>query len=192
VPMYYEGRGEDVPTEWIKRVRQCLMYVSPHFACQRMVGEYMSQLYEPAHRAFQMVKQNDFQMARDRARWNQDVDRVWNNIRFLDVGPGPENSVISGDAIPLRASVELSGLKPQDVRVEAVVGRVGTTGQLEETQVLTLPPVEQNGTVVVFAREFVPHQTGRLGYSLRVSPNHYDDPLTRSCNSLLKWGGDSH
>jgi starch phosphorylase len=190
VPMFYEGSGEDLPTEWIKRVRQCLMYVSPHFASQRMVGEYMSQLYEPAHRAYSTVKQNDFQAARDRARWNQDVDRVWNTIQFLDVGPGPESSVVSGDAIPLRASVELSGLKPQDVRVEAVVGRVGTTGQLEETQVLTLPPVEQNGTVVIFAREFVPHQTGRLGYSLRVSPNHYDDPLTRGCNSLLKWGGD--
>jgi hypothetical protein len=26
-----------------------------------------------------------------------------------------------------------------------------------------------------------------LGYALRVSPNHYDDPLTRPVASLLKW-----
>jgi starch phosphorylase len=72
--------------------------------------------------------------------------------------------------------------------VEAVIGRVGVSGQLEETQVMTLLPVEQKGSAVVFAKEFVPHQTGRLGYSLRVSPNHYDDPLTRPCHALLKWG----
>ena len=190
VPMYYQGSGEDVPEEWIRRVRQCLMYVSPHFACQRMVSEYMSQLYEPAHRAYAAVRQDDFEIARDRARWNQDVERAWGQIGFVDIGPGPESSVISGDAIPLRAAVELAGLKPRDVRVEAVVGKVGSSGQLEETQVLTLPAIDQQGSVFVFAREFVPHQTGRLGYSVRVSPNHYDDPLTRSCNSLLKWGGD--
>ena len=37
-------------------------------------------------------------------------------------------------------------------------------------------------------RQIVPAQTGRLGYALRVSPNHYDDPLTRPVTSLLKWG----
>lgn len=190
VPMYYQGGGEDVPEEWVRRLKQCLMYVSPHFACQRMVTEYMSQLYQPAHRAYAAIRQDDFEMARDRARWNQDVERAWGRVAFIDIGPGPDNSVISGDAIPLRAAVELAGLKPQDVRVEAVVGKVGSSGQLEETQVLTLPAVEQQGSVVVFARQFVPHQTGRLGYSVRVSPNHYDDPLTRGCNSLLKWGGD--
>jgi starch phosphorylase len=87
----------------------------------------------------------------------------------------------------MRAVVELSGLSPKEVRVEAVIGRVGANGNLEDTQVMTLPAVEQQGSAYLFAKEFVPHQTGRLGYSLRVSPNHYDDPLTRPCNSLLKW-----
>jgi glycogen phosphorylase len=50
--------------------------------------------------------------------------------------------------------------------------------------------VKQDGSRYVFMKEFVPHQTGRLGYSLRVSPNHYDDPLTRPCNAPLKWGAD--
>jgi hypothetical protein len=29
--------------------------------------------------------------------------------------------------------------------------------------------------------------TGRLGYSVRVTPNHCDDPLNRPCNAPLKW-----
>ncbi len=98
--------------------------------------------------------------------------------------------MLTGLPIPVRAVVNLAGLSPKDVRVEAVVGRIGVNGNLEETQVMTLPAVEQAGNEYVFLKEFVPHQTGRLGYSLRISPNHYDDPLTRPCNSLLKWSAD--
>jgi starch phosphorylase len=106
------------------------------------------------------------------------------------MGPGPDASVLSGSAIPLRTVVDLAGLTPDDVRVEAIVGRVGTSGQLEETDVMTLPAIEQNGGSWLFERQFVPHQTGRLGYALRICPNHDDNPLTRPCNSLLKWGQD--
>ena len=115
---------------------------------------------------------------------------MWDNVSFLEIGPGPDVSVLTGRPIPMRAVVNLAGLSPKDVRVEAVIGRVGVNGNLEETQVMSLPAVEQQGNAYVFLKEFVPHQTGRLGYSLRISPNHYDDPLTRPCNALLKWSAD--
>jgi starch phosphorylase len=71
--------------------------------------------------------------------------------------------------------------------VEVVMGRIDSNGHLEETEVMVLPPIEQHGTVAVFGMDIVPERTGRLGYALRVSPNHFDDPLTRPCSSLLKW-----
>ena len=190
-PMYYQGRDEeDVPNDWVRRMKQSLMHLSPQFNAQRMVAEYVSQLYDPAHRAHEQVRAHEYQASRDRVQWNEQVNRAWDNIRFVDVGPGPDGSVLSGRPIPMRAVVELSGLSPKEVRVEAVIGRVGANGNLEDTQVMTLPPVEQQGSAFMFSKEFVPHQTGRLGYSLRVSPNHYDDPLTRPCNSPLKWSPD--
>lgn len=191
VPMYYQDRDEeDVPNDWVRRMKQSLMHLSPQFNAQRMVMEYVSQLYDPAHHSCLTVRGDHYERARDRTRWNEQVHQAWHNIRFVEVGPGPEGSVLSGRPIPMRAVVELSGLSPKEVRVEAVIGRVGANGNLEDTQVMTLPAVEQQGSAYLFAKEFVPHQTGRLGYTLRVSPNHYDDPLTRPCNSLLKWSPD--
>ena len=189
IPMFFDQRGgeERVPEEWVRRMKQSLIYLSPQFNSQRMVGEYLSQLYQPAHQGFEEISKAGFDPARERARWNKQVYGVWDRVAFVEMGPGPDATVLSGRPIPMRASVELAGLGPKDVRVEAVIGRVGVNGQLEETQVMTLQPVEQHGSVYVFSKEFVPHQTGRLGYSLRVSPNHYDDPLTRPCHSLLKW-----
>jgi starch phosphorylase len=95
--------------------------------------------------------------------------------------------VTSGNSVPVRAVVEMAGLKPSDVRVEVVMGKVGTSGSLEETETFLLPPTEQKGSVAVFYSELTPQFTGRLGYALRISPNHFHDPLTRPCSSLLKW-----
>jgi starch phosphorylase len=187
VPMYYQEREEGVPADWMRRVKQSLMHLSPQFNSLRMVGEYMSQLYEPAHQAFLEMSKDSFAPARVRSKWNEQVEKVWDNVSFLEIGPAPDVSVLTGRPIPMRAVVNLAGLSPKDVRVEAVIGRVGANGNLEETQVMSLPAVEQQGDAYVFMKEFVPHQTGRLGYSLRISPNHYDDPLTRPCNALLKW-----
>jgi starch phosphorylase len=188
--MYY-ARGEDrLPYEWVHRMKQCLLNVSPQFNCQRMVGEYMTELYEPAHLAFQEVRNNGFEEAKRKAKWSAEVQNAWDRVKFIEVGPGPNGSVVSGAAIPMRATVDLAGLTPEDVRVEAVLGRVGVSGQLEGTEVMTLPAVEQRGSAYVFEKKFVPQQTGRLGYALRISSNHFINPLTRPCSSLLKWGQD--
>ena len=187
VPMYYQEREQGMPVAWMQRVKQCLRSLSPKFNCLRMIGQYRTELYEPAHRAALQVRENNYQRARERAEWCRQVAHAWDRVRFVEIGPGPERSVISGSPIPMRAVVALGGLSADDVRVEAVVGRVSPGGDLEDTTVLTLPPVETNGDVVIFETGFQPHQTGRLGYSLRVSPNHYEDPLTRSCRTLIKW-----
>jgi starch phosphorylase len=84
--------------------------------------------------------------------------------------------------------VELAGLDAKDVRVEAVLGRIGSNGALEDTEIIVLPAAEARPGGAVFAKNIVPRQTGRLGYALRVSPNHYEDPLTRPCPDLLRWG----
>ena len=188
VPLFYEDREEGVPEEWLRRMKTSIKNLSPRFNATRMLLEYASQFYEPAHRAYQQIRQDRFQGIRQRTRWTAELTRAWNNVRFVEVGPPLTDPVLSGQAIPLRVVIDLAGLKAEDVRVEAVVGRIGPEGHLRETEVLTLPPREQNGSLAVFAKEFVPQLTGRLGFSVRISPNHYEDPLTRPCHSLIKWG----
>jgi glycogen phosphorylase len=188
VPLYYDRREQGLPREWIRRVKQSIMGLSPRFDCKRMIEEYASQLYDPAHSAYQRLCAFGFEKAREKARWNARIREVWDRVRFVETGPAPVGPITSGKAVPVRAAVDLAGLKPDDVRVEIVMGRVGATGQLEDTEVMLLPARECNGSVAVFGSEIVPRHTGRLGYALRISPNHYDDPLTRPCSSLLKWG----
>jgi starch phosphorylase len=107
----------------------------------------------------------------------------------VETGAPPVGTIMSEHPVPVRAAIDLAGLQPSEVRVEVVMGRVGSDGGLEDTEVMVLPSTGQNGAVAIFEKEIVPERTGRLGYALRVSPNHCDDPLTRPCTSLLKWSG---
>jgi glycogen phosphorylase len=186
VPIFYERR-EQAPREWMRRMKQSLAYISPNFDCRRMVHEYMTELYEPAHQQHLRMLDAGYGLAKDKARWNLRIREVWDRVRFVETGPGPVGSVTSGKPVPVRAAIDLAGLKAEEVRVEVVMGFVDSNGHLEETEVMVLPPVEQHESVGVFGKDLVPERTGRLGYALRVSPNHFDDPLTRPCTSLLKW-----
>ena len=186
VPMFYERR-EQTPREWVRRMKQSLTYISPNFDCRRMVREYMTELYDPAHCQHLRVQQGNYAAIHEKAAWTARIREVWDRVRFVESGPGPGASVLSGLPVPVRAAVDLAGLAPEDVRVELVMGRIDNNGHLEETEVMVLPSLEQHGPVAVFGRDLLPERTGRLGYSLRVSPNHFDDPLTRPCTSLLKW-----
>ncbi len=188
VPMFYE-RKEQTPREWMRRVKQSLSYISPHFDCRRMVRQYMTELYDPAHTQHLRAREAGFAQVHDRAKWNARVRQLWDRVHFVETLPaaGQPGPVLSGKPVPVRATIELAGLTPGDVRVEVVLGRVDSNGHLEETEVMVLPSIEQTGTVAVFGTDIVPEWTGRVGYALRVSPNHFDDPLTRPCTSLLKW-----
>ena len=171
-------------------MKTCIANLTPRFGCGRMLAEYMSELYQPAHVLWQGFSKNGFELARNRTGWDVRIYNSWNNIRFLDSGEGPADQVMSGAAVPIKALLDLGGLEPSEVRVEAVVGQIGVNGQLQETFTLPLNAGETRGTAVLFSNEFTVQRTGRLGYSVRVSPNHFDNPLTRPCNALLKWVSD--
>jgi starch phosphorylase len=189
VPLFYAHSEGGLSSEWVKRMKTSMMNLTPAFDARRMVHDYAIQLYDPAHENWQEVKANDFESARQRSRWNAKVREIWPQVSFVDMGPAPLGPVMSGSAVDVRAAIRLAGLKPEDVRVECVIGRIGASGGLEETEVVLLPSKSVDGDIALFGREIVPAQTGRLGYAVRVSPNHYDDPLTRPVTSLLKWGG---
>ena len=190
VPLYYEGAEEELPLEWVRRMKTCLANITPHFSCGRMVAEYMNILYKPAHHLWENISGNNFKSAREKTTWDNRLHRSWDAIRFLDFGSGPDDHVMSGSAVPLRTTVDLAGLEPSEVRVEAVIGQVGTNGTLQHTFVLPLQPLDGQGSTVTFANEFTVAQTGRIGYSVRITPNHFDKPITRPCNALLKWHFD--
>ncbi len=169
-------------------MKVCLKNMSPRFNAQRMLEEYTTRLYRPAHAAFDQMRTGSFALARERAAWERQVESVWDRVQIREAGPAEPVSEITGDqSILMRAVVDLAGLKPEDVKVEVVVGRVAGDGQLVEAHPVPLLASETKDGLHVFTRQLVPGLMGRLGYAFRVSPNHTEDPLRRPCQGRMKW-----
>lgn len=187
VPTFYDRREQATSHEWVRRMKMSIMNISPQYDARRMVDDYDKKLYSLAHAADMETSANDFQLARDRAQWNARISEVWDKVHFVETEPEAIMPVTSGNALTVSASVEMAGLMASDVRVEVVMGKVGSAGALEDTETILLPATSQNGSVTVFSKELKPQHTGRLGYALRIGTNHFHNPLTRPCTSLMKW-----
>jgi starch phosphorylase len=48
VPLYYKRSADNVPGEWVARIKESIRTLAPHFSTQRMLKDYLRELYLPA------------------------------------------------------------------------------------------------------------------------------------------------
>ena len=52
IPLYYSGRNsENIPMEWVARIKESMRTITPQFSTRRMLKEYVEKLYVPAGKA---------------------------------------------------------------------------------------------------------------------------------------------
>ncbi|MFN0105184.1 MAG: alpha-glucan family phosphorylase [Bryobacteraceae bacterium] len=187
IPLYYAARADEVPVEWVRRMKQSIKALTPQFDARRMLEDYSRLLYDPAHEYRRETRSENFTRSRNWVAWDTRVQTAWPQVRFVEVSALPHGPLLSGHPLPMEVLVDLAGLIPADVRVEAVIGRIDANGALGDTEIVKLSSIEQRGSAWAFGCNYAPTQTGRLGCAFRISSNHFDDPLTRPCNALLKW-----
>jgi glycogen phosphorylase len=50
VPLYYRRSADGLPSEWVARIKESIRTLAPHFSTQRMLKDYLRELYLPAMR----------------------------------------------------------------------------------------------------------------------------------------------
>jgi starch phosphorylase len=183
---FYERGPDGVPGRWVELVRHTLSTLRPQVQATRMVREYVLDWYRPAAQATAVVAASDFAGARELAGYRQRLNASWARLRINGVdASGVPDSPVVGALMTVRATVDLAGLKPDDVTVQAVVGRVDEdSDELDEpitTSMNHVGGVDADGDrfeVVVP----LPH-AGLLGYTVRVLPRH---ELLHSAAELAK------
>jgi starch phosphorylase len=173
-PTFYRRDSDGVPTRWVELVRHTLANLRPQVQATRMVSEYVRDWYLPAARAAAVVNAGDFAGARQLAEYRQRLNSSWPRVRISGVdASGVPDSPVVGAPMTVRATVELAGLKPDDVTVQAVVGRVDESDELDEPVTVAMAHV---GGADAEGDRFeavvpLPH-AGLLGYTVRVLPHH--------------------
>jgi len=171
---FYDVDAEGVPQRWVDMVRHTLQTLGPKVLASRMVRDYVHQLYTPAAHASRSLAAQDFAPAKDLATWRARIVASWAGVRVLHVeGDAVGDAPAVGSVLSVRATVELGGLTPEDVVVQAVYGRVDEHDVLHRPVYVSLTqtgPGEDG--LARYEGQVSLTRAGAYGYTVRVLPHH--------------------
>jgi starch phosphorylase len=177
-PLFYDAAVDGVPHGWVEMMRHALRSLGPLVRADRMVGDYVSNLYAPAARASRALAADGDRPARDLAAWKDRVRRAWGSVRIEHVeADGAEPSL--GAVLDVRVTVALGELSASDVCVEVVYGRPGEDDEILDPMHVALTP--DDSAPGRFSGSVELSQPGPFGYTGRVLPAH---PLLQNAAEL--------
>lgn len=175
-PRFYDHGGDSgLPERWIEMVRRTLVTLGPKVLAGRMVREYVERLYAPAARAHRAL---DAATAAELATWKYHIRTLWPHVTVDHVetvtAPAADRTAALGSTLALRVGVGLGELRPDDVEVQAVAGRVGSDDTIVDAQTFPLKPVSGPDAEGRWTYEgpLGLDRTGPYGYTVRVLPSH--------------------
>ncbi|SFP31098.1 starch phosphorylase [Amycolatopsis arida] len=169
-PLFYDRGPDGVPEGWMSMVWHTLETLGPRVQASRMVREYVESYYLPAATMVEAAIRDGYAGARDLARYRTRLHPHWRKVRVFDTEllVDSPDSLVVGKEVQVRARIDLAGLEPSDVEVQAVVGRVGDVDELEDPVTVPMTPTE----IGEFRGSVVLPRAGALGYTVRVLPRH--------------------
>ncbi len=170
---FYDCDSRGIPQRWVEMVRHTLRTLGPKVLASRMVRDYVEQLYTPAAQASRGLAAAKFQPATDLAQWRTRVAQRWADVRVQHVeGGGITDTPQVGTALEVRALVDLAGLEPADVTVQAAYGRVDEADELHTPSYVVLTSLGTGDDGLHRYEGIVPlERAGSFGYSVRVLPH---------------------
>ncbi|OBH05394.1 glycogen phosphorylase [Mycobacterium sp. E2699] len=187
-PKFYERDEHGVPPRWIEMVRHTLQTLGPKVLASRMVRDYVEQYYTPAAESLRRTTAAEdggaeFDAARELAAYRRRAREAWPKITISDVdSTGLPDSPVLGSKLTLTATVQLDGLAPDEVTVQALVGRVDAGDALLDpvTVEMSYTGTAEGGNQVFSTTTPLP-LAGAVGYTVRVLPNN---PMLAASNEL--------
>ncbi|SPM35657.1 Glucan phosphorylase, partial [Mycobacterium rhizamassiliense] len=188
-PKFYERNEHGVPQRWIEMVRHTVQTLGPKVLASRMVRDYVEQYYTPAAESLRRTiapagdDTGECGAARELTAYRRRVEEAWPKIAITDVdSTGLPDTPLLGSKLTLTATVRLAGLAPDEVTVQAVVGRVDSGDVLQEpvTVEMAYTGTAEGGNQVFSTTTPLP-VAGAVGYTVRVLPQH---PMLSSSSEL--------
>jgi starch phosphorylase len=179
LPRFYERDRNGVPGRWVEMVRHTLRETGPKVMATRMVRDYTRALYVPAAGSARSMAVDGYAPAREQAAWRSHVLQHWHDVRVAHVeATGHSDTPQIGSTLDLRAEVELPGLAPEEVEVQAAYGRVDDADGLHDITCLPMKHEHTDGSRHWFTATVPLERTGAFGYTVRVLPHseHLADP----------------
>jgi starch phosphorylase len=179
IPEFYTRNEKGIPTAWVKRMRESMSRLTPHFAADRTVREYVEQHYLPAAIACQSRVANKGIIGRQMVDWRHSLDQKWAALHF-----GSMKIETKGEQHIFEIQVCLHGLDPKAVRVELYADGINGNSPVRQEMTLLHPLADESGSYIYSAT--VSAVRPPADYTARVLPR-YDGIAVPLEDSLILW-----
>ncbi len=168
IPEFYQRGLDGVPIAWTGRMKRCILALAPAFSTHRMVAEYATRFYFPAHNAAERFGAHGLSMAKAVSDLIDHYRRHWQRVRIRQV----ESTVSrAGPTVDVIAVVHLGALKPSEVAVQVRHGLVDARGEISDAQILTMHHEQDFGDGTHrYTGRFPADDGHRSGVSVRIIP----------------------
>jgi starch phosphorylase len=164
IPEFYTRNDQGIPTAWVKRMRESMARLTPHFAADRTVREYTEQHYLPAAIACQSRLANQGAIGKQIVDWRHGMDQKWAALHF-----GPVKVETKGGQQIFEVQVCLHGLDTKTVRVELYADGRKESAPVRQEMTLLHPLADEAGSYIYSAT--VPATRSPADFTARVLPN---------------------
>ena len=176
-PKFYDRDDNGVPVRWVDMVRHTLQTLGPKVLASRMVRDYTERYYAPAAASLRHTTESidglPYGQARELAAYRRRVSEAWPHVVITDVdSTGLPDIPLLGAELTLTASVDLAGLRPDEVVVQAALGRVDSTDTLRDPMYTDMVNTGTGDGTEIFSTTTPLPLAGSMGYTVRVLPRH--------------------
>ncbi len=187
IPLFYARTADDLPRQWINKMKTAMRAIGPQYNTNRMVRQYTQEMYLPALNKTLSISANNYERAKKLAAWKQKLRSNWNNIKILDVNIEKHNSYKVGDDCIIKAFLELGNLQPDDISVEIFFGAIDAKGEIESPKTSLMEYLKKTDeNTFEFIGKIKLETSGRIGHTVRVIPKH-PDIINPFHEGLIHW-----
>jgi len=175
IPLFYKRTVDNIPRDWIARMKNCMRKLAPVFNTNRMVREYAEKFYIPSANRGKLLAENNLARSVALAHAKDKLHHKWGNIKVVTIHASGNGHYKVGERITVEALLDIAEIDPGEIAVQLYAGPVNATGQIVNPQVLTMAHAKHLGASRhLFTVEMDCKSSGRNGYAVRVLPGVAD------------------
>lgn len=188
VPLFYDRTRDNLPREWVARMKNSMRTLSAFFNTDRMVQEYTEQTYIPCEELTNRLTTPTLEKGLSYAAWRARLNEAWGSVRVEKVETSDTTLTVGAD-LEVTAQVQLGSLKPEDVLVQLYYGKLTPRGEIDtDGTSMNMSLVGANGGEgsYTFKADLEYATSGDRGMSVRILPHHESLP-TPFQPGIIRW-----
>lgn len=184
---FFDRNELGIPADWIQYIRNSMTQIAPQFATERMLADYVTNLYDPLIARSKEVLKNRYSGVRKLITWRKQILKHWDQMEVLDYEKIKisDERIFTGEQYRRRLVLNPGKISESHLGVELVI-RENDEDQYRIVDRVPYKLVGKENGVLTYELEYEPVIPGIFELSTRIYLRHELVPH-RSVLPFVRW-----